>query len=103
MLSHLDSADVFVPAASAELIPHLEMYVRARLGGSVFESGMTDTPMTNRQVEDVAIKVVLDRERRAGREAVDTRGKGARADVEGDWLIEAKAYGRSARGADLHG
>lgn len=37
MLAHLDRANVYVPAASSELIPHLEMYVRARLGGSVYE------------------------------------------------------------------
>lgn len=36
MLSHLDRANVYVPAASAELIPHLEMYIRGRLG-SVYE------------------------------------------------------------------
>jgi hypothetical protein len=62
---------------------------------------MTDPPMTNRQVEDVAIRLVLDREHSAGRAAVDTRGQGALADIEGDWLIEVKAYGGSARGADL--
>lgn len=37
MLTHLDRANVYVPASSAELIPQLEMYVRARLGGSVYE------------------------------------------------------------------
>ena len=62
---------------------------------------MTDVPMTNRQVEEVAIQLVLEREHAVGRSAVDTRGKGALADIEGDWLIEVKAYGRSARGADL--
>lgn len=62
---------------------------------------MTDPPMTNRQVEDVAIRLVLDREHSAGRAAVDTRGQGALADIGGDWLIEVKAYGGSARGADL--
>lgn len=36
MLANLDRANLYVPAASADLIPHLEMYVRARLG-SVFE------------------------------------------------------------------
>lgn len=50
---------------------------------------MTEIPMTNRQVEDAAIRLVLE------------RGQGALADIEGDWLIEVKAYGRSARGADL--
>lgn len=62
---------------------------------------MTDVPMTNRQVEEVAIQLVLEREHAVGRSAVDTRGKGALADIEGDWLIEVKAYGGSARGADL--
>jgi hypothetical protein len=62
---------------------------------------MTDTPMTNPQVEDAAICLVLEREHNAGRSAVDTRGQGALADIEGDWLIEVKAFGRSARGADL--
>ena len=37
MLTHLDRANIYVPASSAELIPQLEMYVRARLGGSVYE------------------------------------------------------------------
>jgi hypothetical protein len=37
MLAHLDRANVYVPATSRKLIPHLEMYVRARLGGSVYE------------------------------------------------------------------
>jgi len=62
---------------------------------------MTDVPMTNRQVEEVAIQLVLEREHALGRPVVDTRGKGALADIEGDWLIEVKAYGNSARGADL--
>ena len=37
MLARLDRANIYVPTSSAELIPHLEMYVRARLGGSVYE------------------------------------------------------------------
>jgi len=37
MLTHLDRANIYFPAASVELLPHLEMYVRARLGGSVYE------------------------------------------------------------------
>jgi hypothetical protein len=37
MLTHLDRANIYVPASSAELIPQLEMYVRSRLGGSVYE------------------------------------------------------------------
>jgi hypothetical protein len=36
MLANLDRANIYVPEASADLIPHLEMYVRARLG-SVYE------------------------------------------------------------------
>lgn len=62
---------------------------------------MTEAPLTNRQIEDIAIRLVLDRENAAGRAARDTRGEGAMADVEGDWVIEVKAYGGSARGADL--
>lgn len=62
---------------------------------------MTEVPMTNRQIEDIAIQLVLERENDAGRSAADARGKGALADIEGDWLIEVKAYGRSARGVDL--
>lgn len=57
--------------------------------------------MTNRQVEDIAIQLVLEREKAARRFAVDKRGKGALADIEGEWLVEVKAFGRSARGADL--
>ena len=37
MVTHLDRANIYVPASSAELIPQLEMYARARLGGSVYE------------------------------------------------------------------
>jgi hypothetical protein len=37
MLGNLGRANIYVPAESAELIPRLEMYVRARLGGSVYE------------------------------------------------------------------
>ena len=37
MLIHLDRANIYVPATAAGLLPHLEMYVRARLGGSVYE------------------------------------------------------------------
>jgi hypothetical protein len=36
MLSNLDRANLYVPAARADLIPSLEMYVRARLE-SVYE------------------------------------------------------------------
>lgn len=37
MLQRLDRANVYVSGASVHLIPQLEMYVRARLGGSVYE------------------------------------------------------------------
>lgn len=37
MLTHLDRMNVYVPAANADLLPHLEMYLRARLGGAVYE------------------------------------------------------------------
>ena len=57
--------------------------------------------LTNRQVEDLAIAYVLERERAAGRRAEDARGKRALADIEGDLQIEVKAYGKSARGEDL--
>lgn len=57
--------------------------------------------VTNRQVEDAAIAHMLRMEEAAGRAAVDTRGSGAMADIEGERLIEVKAYGRSARGSDL--
>lgn len=38
--------------------------------------------MTNREVEDLAIQLVLDREHAAGRRATDSRGRGALADIE---------------------
>lgn len=56
---------------------------------------------TNRQIEDAAIDHVLSLEAAAGRHAVDSRGRGAVADIEGDRIIEVKAYGGSARSADL--
>lgn len=34
MLSNLDRANIYVPASNTELLPHLEMYVRARLGSA---------------------------------------------------------------------
>lgn len=38
MLTHLDRANVYVPeSVDEEILRHLEMYLRARLGGSVFE------------------------------------------------------------------
>jgi len=33
MPGNLDRANIYVPAASTALMPHLEMYIRARLGG----------------------------------------------------------------------
>ena len=36
MLANLDRVNLYVPSSSADLLPHLEMYVRARVG-SVFE------------------------------------------------------------------
>ena len=68
---------------------------------------MTDEPYepltTNRSVENAAIKFVVAYEREHGREASDTRGRGAAADLESEdgRLIEVKAYGRSARGTHL--
>lgn len=56
---------------------------------------------TNRQIEDAAIAHVMSLESAAGRSSVDTRRSGGLADLDGDWLIEVKAFGRSARGADL--
>lgn len=58
--------------------------------------------MSNRAVEDAAVQHVLAIEHHAGRLAIDTRGSpSALADIEGDRLIEIKAYGRSSRGTDL--
>jgi hypothetical protein len=62
---------------------------------------MPDLVMTNRHVEDLAIRLVLDREHKAGRKADDVRGKGALVDIEGNYLIEVKAFSASARGSDL--
>lgn len=56
----------------------------------------------NRRIEDAAIAYVIEHERRQGREARDTRGRGQAADLESDGrLIEVKAYGKSGRGEDL--
>ncbi len=65
--------------------------------------GVTPSPnLTNRQVEDAAIRFVIERETTRGRHAVDTRGTGAAGDVASDdRLIEVKAYGGSARGQEL--
>ncbi len=37
MLEHLDRANIYVPGESRALLPDLEVYVRGRLGGSVYE------------------------------------------------------------------
>lgn len=57
--------------------------------------------VSNRQIEDAAIAHVLGLELAAGRTATDCRGTGAVVDIDGERLIEVKAYGRSARGSDL--
>jgi hypothetical protein len=56
---------------------------------------------TNRQIEDAAIAHVLRLEVAEGRRATDSRGTGSLADIEGERLIEVKAFGPSARGSDL--
>jgi len=57
---------------------------------------------SNRAVENAAITFVLAYELAHGREATDTRGGHAPADVESDdRVIEVKAFGLSARGNDL--
>jgi hypothetical protein len=62
---------------------------------------MTLTEVRPRQLDDVAIDYVVERERGEGREARDTRGSGV-ADLEsGDRVIEVKACGTSSRGNDL--
>lgn len=62
---------------------------------------MPEPALSNREVEDFAVQLVLEREHAAGRSAVDARGRGALVDVEGDLLIEVKAFSGSARGSDL--
>jgi hypothetical protein len=48
----------------------------------------------NKRIEDAAIAFVIELERRAGRDATDTRHRGAAADVEsGGRTIEVKAFG----------
>lgn len=59
-------------------------------------------PLTNREIESAAIAFVIAFEASHGRAAVDTRGKGAPADVESDGrVIEVKAAGGAARDQDL--
>ena len=54
-----------------------------------------------KQVEDAAIAFVITEEERAGRTARDTRYQGAVADVDGDRVIEVKAFGTTSRGETL--
>lgn len=57
---------------------------------------------TNHAVENAAIAWVMELERAAGREPVDTRHQGAAADIKSPpRTIEVKAYGGSARGSGL--
>ncbi|MGE4029025.1 MAG: DUF3883 domain-containing protein [Thermoleophilia bacterium] len=57
---------------------------------------------SNKAVEDAAIAWVMELERSAGREPVDTRYRGAPADIESPpLLIEVKAFGKSNRGFGL--
>jgi len=58
----------------------------------------------NTAVEDAAIAWVMDLERNAGRQPVDTRFAGARARADlgsPPRVIEVKASGKSCRGDDL--
>lgn len=58
--------------------------------------------VSNHAIETAAIAFVIAYEASQGRTAVDTRYKGAPADVESDGrVIEVKAVGGSARGQDL--
>jgi hypothetical protein len=65
---------------------------------------MTTTEVRGpRQIEDVAIEYVIERERAEGRAARDTRHvPGAAGDLlSGDRVIEVKACGTSSRGHEL--
>ena len=56
----------------------------------------------NKAIEDAAIAWVMELERAAGRQPVDTRHRGAPADIESPpRLIEVKAFGALNRGFDL--
>jgi hypothetical protein len=56
----------------------------------------------NKSIEEAAIAWVMARERAAGREPVDTRHRGAPADIESPpRLIEVKAFGKTTRGMEL--
>jgi hypothetical protein len=59
-------------------------------------------PMTNREIENLALAFVIAQEALDGRAATDTRGRGAAGDlISAERVIEVKAFGTSARGADL--
>lgn len=56
----------------------------------------------NRAIEEAAIAWAIELERAAGRAPFDTRQRGAAADIESPpRTIEVKAFGGTARGADL--
>jgi hypothetical protein len=59
--------------------------------------------VTNKAVEEAAVRFVFDYERRAGRDPRDSRAiPGAPGDlISGDRLIEIKAAGTSSRGFEL--
>jgi len=70
--------------------------VLAVVRGAVMEN------LTGMAVEQAAIEFVVARERAAGRDAQDVRGRGDAADISSPpRMIEVKAYGGSARGSDL--
>ena len=57
---------------------------------------------TNVEIENAAIAFVIERERREGRAARDTRHQGAIADIESDdRIIEVKAAGTTSRGFEV--
>ncbi|MDP9067401.1 MAG: DUF3883 domain-containing protein [Actinomycetota bacterium] len=56
----------------------------------------------NKAIEQAAIDWIIEIERAAGRDARDTRYRGAPADIEsGDRIIEVKAFGGFNRGLGL--
>jgi hypothetical protein len=56
----------------------------------------------NKAIEQAAIDWVIELERAEGRDAVDTRYRGAPADIESrDRIIEVKAFGKVNRGFGL--
>lgn len=59
---------------------------------------MIEPLIGNKAIEDMAISFIVDQERRAGREACDTRYRGAAGDLEsGERVIEVKAAARFMR------